>query len=115
MPTVKGYQGAFSKRATSQDWPNSATTRIRFADGATERRAPDSPAFSLNVRHFLEAPTGATVQVRHGKAHPFGVSGIGAYPLSVFRGGTALVWRVTSGKGEPLAGEWAKCSIKEAT
>jgi hypothetical protein len=33
-------------------------------------------------------------------------------PLTAWRGGGALVWRITSAPNEPLAGEWAECHVE---
>lgn len=86
--------------------------RVTFADGY-EDREDDSPCIANVFEPVLRHPSEERWYLYFPDAHPaFSFCARNVIRLSDWRGGGALVWRITSAKGEPLAGEWAPCRVE---
>ena len=87
--------------------------RVTFADGATEDREDDSPCIANVFEPVLRHPSEERWYLYFPGAHPaFSFCARNVIRLSDWRGGGALVWRITSAPDEPLAGEWAECRVE---
>ncbi len=87
--------------------------RVTFADGATEDRDDDSPCIGSLLDPALKHPSEERWYLwLDGDRWPLSFCGHSASPLSQWRGWGAWVWRITSGKGEPLAGRWESCHVE---
>lgn len=86
--------------------------RVTFADGY-EDREDDSPCIANVFEPVLRHPSEERWYLYFPGAHPaFSFCARNVIRLSDWRGGGALVWRITSGKGEPLAGQWVECHVE---
>ena len=88
--------------------------RVTFAvDKATEDREDDSPCIGSLLDPALKHPSEERWYLwLDGDRWPLSFCGHSASPLSQWRGWGAWVWRITSGKGEPLAGRWESCHVE---
>lgn len=87
--------------------------RVTFADGTTEDREDDSPCIGSMLDPALKHPSEERWYLwLDGDRWPLSFCGHNASPLSQWRGWGAWVWRITSGKDEPLAGQWAECRVE---
>ena len=86
--------------------------RVTFADGY-EDREDDSPCIANVFEPVLRHPSEERWYLYFPGAHPaFSFCARNVIRLSDWRGGGALVWRITSAANEPLAGQWAPCRVE---
>ena len=86
--------------------------RVTFADGY-EDREDDSPCIANVFEPVLRHPSEERWYLWFPDASPpFSFCARNVIPLSDWRGGGALVWRITSAANEPLAGQWAPCRVE---
>lgn len=87
-------------------------TRVTFADGY-EDREDDSPCIANVFEPVLRHPSEDRWYLWFPDASPpFSFCARNVIRLSDWRGGGALVWRITSAPNEPLAGQWAECHVE---
>lgn len=86
--------------------------RVTFADGY-EDRDDDGPCIADVFDPVLKHPSEERWYLYFpGASPPLSFCARDVIKLSDWRGGGALVWRLTSASNEPLAGQWEQCHVE---